>query len=528
MNKEEKLFFKHVRKSESNLLRTFWKTLVAVILILVQVVIFYFTYTTAGDVYVNSFYIYNLIRILAVVYILTKHDSSQYKLGWVLVIMFLPIMGITVYILWGNSRLRAKKKIAIKEIENNTNYLLDNSFEIDEDIKVKDRHVYNTLKYIQNITSYPVCENLDSKYYDLGDKVFVDLKKDLLEAKKYIFLEFYIIDSGEISDDVFRILKKKAQEGVDVKLIYDAYGCINKFKHRAIKELRKAGVEVYAFNPFSILINSYFNNRMHRKVVVIDGKISYTGGFNLADEYANIKEKYGHWKDAGIRFKGEISWSFALLFLRDLQLIDKKLKIDYDGYKKISLEQREEYKGRGICVALSDGPNNRKNPIETVYMQILNTATDYVYITTPYFAISEEMLASVLNAARSGVDIRIILPHIPDKRIVQMSTRSYYEVLLSAGVKVYEYKPGFIHSKTFVSDDKIAIVGSANMDYRSMNLNYEDISYSFDTGVEADVKRDFENMIEKSCIEITLQNWLKRPWIQKVIESVFTSFSTMF
>ena len=191
MNKEEKVISKHVRKSENNLLRTFWKTLVAVALILVQLVIFYFTYTTAGDVYVNSTYIYGAIRILAVGYILTKHDSSQYKLGWVLAIMFFPIMGITIYILWGNSRLRARKKIAIKEIENDTNYLLDNSFTIDEDIKAKDKHVYNTLKYIQNITSYPVCENIDAKYYELGDKVFVDLKKDLIEAKQYIFLEFY-------------------------------------------------------------------------------------------------------------------------------------------------------------------------------------------------------------------------------------------------------------------------------------------------------------------------------------------------
>ena len=528
MNKEEKVISKHVRKSENNLLRTFWKTLVAVALILVQLVIFYFTYTTAGDVYVNSTYIYGAIRILAVGYILTKHDSSQYKLGWVLAIMFFPIMGITIYILWGNSRLRARKKIAIKEIENDTNYLLDNSFTIDEDIKAKDKHVYNTLKYIQNITSYPVCENIDAKYYELGDKVFVDLKKDLIEAKQYIFLEFYIVDKGEITDDIFRILKKKAKEGVDVKFIYDEYGCIGKFKHKAMKELREAGVEVYAFNPFSILINSYFNNRMHRKVVVIDGKVSYTGGFNLADEYANIKEKYGHWKDAGIRFKGEISWSFALLFLRDLKLINSKIEIDLDKYKTIALETREDYQGRGVCVALSDGPNNRKNPIETVYMQILNTATDYVYITTPYFAISEEMLASLLNAARSGVDIRIIVPHIPDKRIVQMSTRSYYEVLLSAGVKVYEYKPGFIHSKTFISDDKIAVVGTANMDYRSMNLNYEDISYTYDTGVELDIKKDFVNMIENSCIEITLQSWLKRPWIQKVIEAVLTSFSPMF
>ena len=416
----------------------------------------------------------------------------------------------------------------IKEIENNTNYLLDNSFKIDEEIKGKDKHVFNMLRYIQNITSYPICGNVSSKYYDLGDKVFVDLKKDLLNAKDYIFMEFYIIDKGQIANEIFDILKKKAKEGLDVKLIYDSYGCLTKFTKKMKNDLKSAGVEIYSFNPPSILINSYFNNRLHRKIVSIDGKISYTGGFNLADEYANIKEKYGHWKDAGIRFEGDISWDFTLMFLRDLELITKNVKIDYDKYKNISIKEKNNSEPKGIAVAMSDGPNNRKNPVEAVYMNIINTATDYVYITTPYFAISEQMLTSLLNAARSGVDIRIILPHIPDKKIVQMSTRSYYEVLLSAGIKVYEYKPGFIHSKTFVSDDKIGIVGSANMDYRSMNLNYECISLVYDTGTEKDIKQDFLNMINNSCIEVKLKDWIKRSIFSKIIESILTTFSTMF
>ena len=184
--------------------------------------------------------------------------------------------------------------------------------------------------------------------------------------------------------------------------------------------------------------------------------------------------------------------------------------------------------GKGIAVALSDGPNNRKNPIETIYMQIINTASDYVYITTPYFAISEPMLTALLNASRSGVDIRIILPHIPDKKVVQMATRSYYEVLLSAGIKVYEYEPGFIHSKTFVSDDKIAVVGSANMDYRSMNLDYECISMIYKTGTEMDVKQDFIEMISDACIEVEYKDWIRRPLLKKIFESILTAFSTMF
>ena len=529
MDKESRKLKKNVRKSESLLLRLIWKTILVLIALLLQVAVFWVLLSATGSVYDSKFFVYNIIRIVAVIYILAKHDSALYKLAWILFIMFMPVFGICVYILWGNSRLRRKKQIDIKQIENDTNYLLDNSFEALNELKEEDKHVYNMLQYIQNITSYPVCQNVSSKYYDLGDKVFVDLKQDLLNAKSYIFMEFYIIDKGKITDEVFEILKKKAKEGLDVRIIYDSYGCIGKFTKKARKDLADAGVKVYAFNPLSILINSYFNNRLHRKVIAIDGKISYTGGFNLADEYANIKEKYGHWKDAGIRFEGEISWNFALMFLRDLKLIDKKIELDYDKYKSISLSSKTDKNAKeGIAVALSDGPNNRKNPIESLYMQMINTATDYVYITTPYFAISEPMLTALLNAARSGVDVKIILPHIPDKKIVQMSTRSYYEVLLSAGVNVYEYRPGFIHSKTFVSDDKIGIVGSANMDYRSMNLNYECVSLIYGTSTEIKIKEDFLNMIENSCIKVELKNWIKRPLIKKLIESILTVFSTMF
>jgi cardiolipin synthase len=526
MDKELKNYKKNVRKSENSLRRTIFKALFVTIAFALQVVVFWILFKTTGNIYSSKYFIYNTVRIIAVIYIISKHDSALYKLSWILFIMFMPVLGICVFILWGNSRIRRQKQIEIKEIENDTNYLLDNSFKLDEEIKNKDKHVFNLLRYIQNITSYPVCENISSKYYDLGDKVFIDLKKDLMEAKKYIFMEFYIIDKGEISEEIFKILKNKVKEGLDVRIIYDSYGCIGKFSKKIREDLKKNGVKVYSFNPFTMLINTYLNNRLHRKIVTIDGKISYTGGFNLADEYANIKEKYGHWKDAGIRFEGEISWNFSLMFLRDLRLINKKEKIDYDKYKQISIENKKEK--NGIAVALSDGPNNRKNPIESVYMNIINTATEYVYITTPYFAISEEMLTSLLNSARSGVDVRIILPHIPDKKIVQMSTRSYYEVLLSAGVKVYEYKPGFIHSKTFVSDDKIGVVGSANMDYRSMNLNYECISLIYDTGTEKDIKQDFCNMIENSCIEVKLKDWIKRPLLIKVMESILTTFSTMF
>lgn len=528
MDKESRKLKREVRKSENLIKRVVLKSIFVVVALGIQIAVFFALYTATGLAYEYKSFVYNLIRIIAIIYLLCRHDTAQYKIPWILFIMFVPVLGICVYAFWGNNRIRRRKQIEIKDIENDTNYLFDGSFEIDKEIKNNDKLVFNMLQYIQNITSYPVCGNISSKYYDLGEKLFEDLIKDLKSAKKYIFMEFFIIDKGKLSDEVFSILKQKVKEGVEVKIIYDSFGCLGKFKKKMRDDLISAGIEVRVFNPLSVLINSYLNNRLHRKIIAIDGDISYTGGINLADEYANIKERFGHWKDVGIRFEGEVSWNFTLMFLRDLDFITRKGKIDYDKYKAISRESIKNGKENGIAVALSDGPNNRKNPIETIYMQIINTASDYVYITTPYFAISEPMLTALLNASRSGVDVRIILPHIPDKKVVQMATRSYYEVLLSAGIKVYEYKPGFIHSKTFVSDDKIAIVGSANMDYRSMNLDYECISMIYKTGTEMDVKQDFIDMISDACIEVEYKDWIRRPLFKKIFESILTAFSTMF
>ncbi len=527
MSKDSRKQVKNIRKSENLLLRFIFKAALLVLAIGIQVLAFYLTYKTTDFMYNSRNYIYNFIRLGAVAYILAKHDSALYKIAWILFILFMPIVGICVYVFWGDSRLRRKKQVQIKDIENNTNYLFKDSFKIDKDIKRENRQIFNLLQYIQNITSYTVCKNSKCKYYNLGEKLFDDLIEDIRDAKEYIFLEYYIIEKGKLATKIFNILKEKAKQGVDVKIIYDSYGCLNKFPKKLREELKETGIEIYVFNPLSVWFNSYLNNRLHRKIIAIDGKVSYTGGVNLADEYANIKEKFGHWKDVGVRFEGDVSWNFALMFLRDLQFIEKKLKIDWDRYKAIADSHKFE-EGRGIAVAMSDGPNNRKNPTEAVYMQIINTAKEYVYITSPYFAVSEEMLTSLLNAARSGVDVRLIFPHIPDKRIVQMVARSYYEVLLSAGVKVYEYEPGFIHSKSFVSDDEIAVIGSSNMDYRSMNLNYECSSIIYGTGVELDVKGDFETMINESCIEIKLNDWLKRPWITRFLGSILTAFSTMF
>ena len=302
----------------------------------------------------------------------------------------------------------------------------------------------------------------------------------------------------------------------------DSVGCIFRLPKDFKKQMADAGIELYMFNPFSVVINGYINYSDHRKVVVIDGKVAYTGGVNLADEYANIIERFGHWKDGGIRIKGSAVWSYTLILLRDKEEISN-MPVNYELY-----QNKEEYKEKteGYVLPCSDGPDNRKNPVENIFIQTINYAKDYVYLTTPYFVTSETLLTAILNAARSGIDVRVVTPHIPDKKIVQIVTRSYYEVLLEAGVKVYEYKPGFIHSKTLVSDDNTSIVGTANLDYRSMHLNFECINWSYMTGVEKDIKKDFEETI-KNCIPITLDEWKVRPVTQKWLEAICSAFSPM-
>ena len=493
MDKESKKIKKNIRNAENQIISLIFKVSIIIIALVLQATVFWFVYSVGNTLYSTKYYIYAIARLIAVLYIISRDDSSLYKTAWMLFIMFMPVLGISVFFLWGNNSMRKKKQKEIKEIESQTLNLFSNSTSVDENLKLTDKQKYNIFNYV----------------------------------KKYIFLEYYIIDKGKLSDKVFSILKEKVAQGVEVKIIHDSYGCINKFKKKQKEELRASGIEVYSFNPIPLFLNSYLNNRLHRKIVVIDGKISYIGGVNLADEYANLKELYGHWKDVGLRLEGEISWDYTIMFLRDLKFASKKLEVDYEKYKKL-IDYTNSQDNNGIVCAISDGPNNRKNPIEAVYLQIINTAKDYVYITSPYFAISEPMLQALLNSARSGVDVRIMLPHIPDKKIVQVVTRSYYEVLLSAGVKVYEYLPGFIHSKTFVSDDSISVVGSANMDYRSMSLNYECACITYNTGAEIEIKKDFMDMVEECSTEVELKDWEKRNVFVKLVESILKTFSTMF
>ncbi len=510
------------RKGEKNIFVTVLKIIIVVLLFLIQIVGMFLLYTTARVIYMYARVVYNIAKIITVLYIIYHHDSASYKISWIIFIMFVPIVGILAYILWGRSKMRMKKELELRKVRVYSENLLQDSKNILDEIKKCDKYKYNQVEYMTKISGYPLYNNHGVEYYDIGEKFFDALKKDLLKAKKYILMEFFIFDRGKLWDEIFDILKNKAKEGVKVKIIMDSLGCLLKNTKNMKEELENAGIQVYKFNPFSPVISGYINYRDHRKIVVIDGCYGYTGGVNIADEYVNLVSKFGHWKDVGIKIEGEAVWSLTIMFLRTLESVTNE-NIDYNWYKK---KFKDLKKQNGYVLPLADGPDNRKSPIENTYIQTINYAKDYVYMTTPYFIISEQLLTAMLNSARGGVDVRVIVPHIPDKKLVYLATRSYYEVLLEAGIKVYEYKPGFIHSKTFVADDNTSIVGTANLDFRSMHLNFEDIIWTYKTGEEKNIKYDFERMLT-NCIQINLDEWKSRSRITKMAEAVVAAFAPM-
>jgi cardiolipin synthase len=355
----------------------------------------------------------------------------------------------------------------------------------------------------------------------------------LEKAKKYIFLEFFIVREGEMFGAILSILERKAREGLEVRLIYDDLGCFFSLPPDFRQTMESKGIKCFVFNPFRPVLASLHNNRNHRKIIAIDGKVAFTGGVNIGDEYINAVNRFGRWKDAAIMLEGDGAWSFALIFLQMWNTSpDKKgdatLRDNYgaffprDAHPAVGASGRT---GDGFVQPYSDNPVDDENVCEYVYIQIINRARKYVYINTPYLILDDSLLSALTLAAKSGVDVRIITPHRWDKWVVAFTSRSYYRQLISAGVKVYEYTSGFNHGKTFVSDDTVATVGTANLDFRSLYLHFECgvIVYRGES-IQA-VKEDFLRTVPISH-EITLRE-CSRNVFQRVFSNVLRIFAPL-
>ena len=440
-----------------------------------------------------------LLSILVCLYIVSRGGTGGYKLIWIFMILMFPVFGGLLYLLFAfQSTTRIFSRNSARTDAKSKSLLLFPGTAAEELLETLPDQSAQA-KYLQHHAGFPVYTDTETRYLSPGEEKLSALLVELQKAERYIFLEYFIIQEGIMWNRILEILKVKAAQGVKIRVLYDDIGCFLKLPRDYPRQLESVGIECRVFNPFKPVLSSMQNNRDHRKIAVIDGKVAFTGGINLADEYINAIERFGHWKDASVLVRGKAAWSFTLMFLQMWELTTGADE-DYGQYYPWILEDCP-VQASGYVQPYADSPMDRENVGEQVYLQMINHARDYVYINTPYLIIDESMMSALCLAAKSGVDVRIVTPHKWDKRLVHMTTRSYYRELMAAGVRIYEYSKGFIHSKTFVSDDLTATVGSANLDYRSLYLSFECGVLMYRTEAVLEVKEDFLKTLEQ-CHEI--------------------------
>ena len=526
--------------------------------------------------------------LLIVLYLVNKRVNPAYKLAWSLVILAAPLVGFSLYLIFGRSRFRRQTREHMEVIERMSYDVLEQTVPRDhpyvwteasqaseesvagkaEDVSGaeegripeesvpivpivptregevhaeelpagnsepsgevsssdsgelpvrnltvdgrepvldilhrENENMARQAEYLSKVAHYPVYRNTETKYYPDGESLFIDMVDALKEAKHFIFMEYFIIDNGEMWGTVLDILEQKASEGLDVRMIYDDVGCVNTLPARFYKQLQERGIKCQVFNPFRPFISIVLNNRDHRKIMVVDGHTGFTGGINLADEYINKKMRFGHWKDTGVRICGEAVWNFTIMFLQMWCSITGETR-DLQGDSAKAFSPNRYWDGPpgddGYVQPYGDSPLDEETVGENVYLQMIANARRYVYIFTPYLIIDNEMMTALCLAAKSGLDVRIVTPGIPDKRFVFLLTRSYYAQLLDAGVRIFEYNPGFIHAKCFVCDDEVAAVGTINLDYRSLYLHFECSVWMYKSRAVMEVKEDVLETLDVS------------------------------
>ncbi|RSJ90435.1 cardiolipin synthase [Streptococcus cristatus] len=456
--------------------------------------------------------------ILAIV---NRNMPPESKVTWLLFAV-VPVFGFLLYLMIGERRL-SKKEIQQLEKMDSMKFREDNSYDLRVELKQENKSAFGIVKSLLSMDhNADVYDGTASQYFSLGEEMFEAMLDDLRSAKKFIFLEFYIIDPGVMWNRILEILVDKVQQGVEVKLLYDDIGCMATLPGDYTKRLRKMGIDAHKFNKVIPRMTVAYNNRDHRKILVVDGQVGYTGGINLADEYINHIVRFGHWKDGGVRLEGSAVKALTRLFLMNWY-INRGEITDFDRYHFDS--QRVE--GKGLYIPYGSGPKPiyKEQVGKAVYQNIINQAIDYVYITTPYLIIDYDLTEDIKNAAMRGVDVRIVTPFIPDKKLIQIVTRGAYPDLLEAGVKIYEYTPGFIHSKNVISDDELAVVGTINFDYRSLVHHYENAVLMYQTETIADIKQDFEGLFDVSK-EISLET-LQNSWYQRLLKEIMQLFAPL-
>ena len=438
-----------------------------------------------------------IFTICMIIYLFNCSMDSSAKLTWMFIIAIVPLVG-TAFLLFTQSNFghRMEKKMVDDQISRTKN-MLDQPENVSKELEHDGSGTDDLCRYLNRTGCFPLYDHTAVKYYSQGEDKFEAMLRELEKAEKFIFLEYFIVEEGYMWGRILDVLTRKAKEGVEIRVMYDGMCEMATLPTDYWKLLEKEGIKAKAFSPIKPFISSHYNYRDHRKILVIDGKVAFNGGVNLADEYINRRERFGHWKDTAIMLRGPAVKSFTLMFLQMWYVGEEN-----PDYESFLVEAEPVPEAKGYVMPYCDSPLDKEKVGETVYMDILNRATDYVHIMTPYLILDGELETALCFAAKRGVDVKLILPGIPDKKVPYDLAKTHYKLLTEAGVKIFEYTPGFVHAKVFVSDGIKATVGTINLDYRSLYHHFECATYLYKTDCIPEIEADFQNTLEK-CRAVT-------------------------
>ncbi len=462
--------------------------------------------------------LFSVLAVFFVLSLISKRDESSYKLLWAIVIVAIPILGAILYFFLGNKHTGLGLKKNLSASAGELKGCLKTDEGLKEELESGDKRTSQILGHITDTTGFPVFRNGDAKYFPFGEDIFASMCEDLKNAKEYIYLEYFIIQGGKFWDGLADIMAEKAAAGVDVRVIYDDFGSVATFSAPDVIKWKSKGIRFMPFNPF-LFIRSQLNNRDHRKIMVIDGKVAYSGGVNLADEYINETHPFGRWKDVGFRITGEAVQSYEYMFVEFWNAFSKGDKLSVRAAAKASATDN------GYVLPYYDSPMREEHTSNVFFTEVLSMATEYVWFYTPYLMLGDALFDAFIRAAQRGVDVRIIMPGIPDKKMVFSLSRSYYKDLIKAGVKIYEYSPGFVHAKACLADDRICSVGTVNLDYRSLFLHFECNCIFYGSDILFALKEDYLKSLDE-CSERTLSNIMEGP-LKRLGNSILRVFAPL-
>lgn len=519
MQKKRNILRKRQRKREK---MSVSPIAITALLLFFQFLFIWYIYTILSEYQGVFSVLWGIVSVILALFIVSRKENSAYKISWIFPMCIFPIFGIMLYFIVkvfpGTKELGDALRL---KIEKSKPYINQDEDVISAFEKI-DTNYAMVAKYLYRYENFPIYANSKLKYYPLGELGFESIQKDILKAQRYIFIEFFIISRGYMLDTFLAILEKKASEGVEVRFMYDGTNMFN-LPDNYNDFIHSKGIECKIFSPVKAIISSYQNNRDHRKIIVIDGKIGYTGGINIADEYINKKQRFGHWKDNVIRVEGEAVKSMTAMFLQ-MWNIDTNYEIDdYELYLTQD-EQGQENKDnkpkvqsnyKNYIIPYGDFPTNSDKPAEAIYMYILFYAKEYVDIMTPYLIIDDELIIAMKFAVNRGVKVRLMLPGIADKKLPYLVAQGYFLDLLESGIEIYKYTKGFVHSKVFVSDDIISTVGTVNLDYRSLYLHFENGVFCYDSSLAKIIKSDFDKTL-KHCEKMSIEKYKSIPILYRI------------